>query len=57
MEGVKMTGKDIIGYINDGANYYISLFGKAAHMNCIEKDNYSYVFPKKMKKVSHLYMM
>jgi ribosomal protein S18 acetylase RimI-like enzyme len=45
-----MTGKEIIGYINDGANYYVSLFGKAEHMNCIKKDNYSYVFPKEDEK-------
>jgi hypothetical protein len=31
-----MTDKEIIGYINDGANYYVSLFGKAEHMNCKE---------------------
>jgi hypothetical protein len=45
-----MTDKEIPGYINDGANYYVSLFGKAEHMNCVEKDNYSYVFPKDGEK-------
>jgi ribosomal protein S18 acetylase RimI-like enzyme len=45
-----MTDKEILGYINDGANYYVSLFGKAEHMNCVEKDNYSYVFPKDGEK-------
>lgn len=56
MEYKDMTGKEIIGYINDGANYYVSLFGKAEHMNCIEKMNYSYVFPKEGEKgISFVY--
>jgi ribosomal protein S18 acetylase RimI-like enzyme len=51
-----MTGKEIIGYINDGANYYVSLFGKAEHMNCVEKDYYSYIFPKEGEKgISFVY--
>jgi GNAT superfamily N-acetyltransferase len=51
-----MTGKEIIGYVNDGANYYVSLFGKAKHMNCVEKDNYSYIFPKENEKgISFVY--
>jgi ribosomal protein S18 acetylase RimI-like enzyme len=45
-----MTVKEIIGCIDDGANYYVSLFGKAKHMNCVEKNNYSYVFPKEGEK-------
>jgi ribosomal protein S18 acetylase RimI-like enzyme len=46
----KMTVKEIIGYVDDGANYYVSLIGKAKHMNCVIKDNYSYVFPKEGEK-------
>ena len=45
-----MTGKEIIGYINEGANFYVSLFGKAEHMNCVEKENYSYILPKDGEK-------
>jgi ribosomal protein S18 acetylase RimI-like enzyme len=51
-----MTDKEIIGYINDGANYYVSLFGRAKHMNCVEKDYYSYIFPKENEKgISFVY--
>ena len=42
----KMTERDIIKHINDGANYYVSLFGKAEHMEIIDKGCYSYVKPK-----------
>jgi ribosomal protein S18 acetylase RimI-like enzyme len=45
-----MTVKEIIGYIDDGANYYVSLFGKGEHMNHIERNNYSYIFPKEGEK-------
>ncbi len=41
-----MTERDIIKHINDGANYYVSLFGKAEHMEIIDKGYYSYVKPK-----------
>lgn len=45
-----MTEKEIFKNINDGANYYVSLFGKAKHMNCINKEYYSYIFPKDGEK-------
>ena len=41
-----MTEKEIIKYIDDGANFYISLFGNAEHMEIVEKEFYSYVKPK-----------
>lgn len=41
-----MTETEIIKHINDGANYYVSLFGKAEHMEIIDKGCYSYVKPK-----------
>lgn len=41
-----MTEKEILTHINDGANYYISMFGKAEHMETIHKEFYSYVQPK-----------
>lgn len=41
-----MTERDIIKHINDGANYYVSLFGKAEHMEIIDKGCYSVVKPK-----------
>lgn len=41
-----MTTKDIIKHIDNGANYYVSLFGEAAHMERFDKKFYSYVTPK-----------
>ncbi len=41
-----MTESEIIRHINDGANYYVSLFGRAEHMENIDKGFYSYVKPK-----------
>ncbi len=41
-----MTDREIIKHINDGANYYVSLFGMAEHMEIIDKGFYSYVKPK-----------
>ncbi|MBQ8822524.1 MAG: GNAT family N-acetyltransferase [Lachnospiraceae bacterium] len=41
-----MTERDIIKHINDGANYYVSLFGKAEHMEIVDRGCYSYVKPK-----------
>ena len=41
-----MTERDIIKHISNGANYYVSLFGKAEHMEIIDKGCYSYVKPK-----------
>ena len=41
-----MTEHEIIKHINDGANYYVSLFGKAEHMETIDREYYSYVKPK-----------
>jgi len=45
-----MTEKEIIKHINDGANYYISLFGKAQHMEVVHKEFYSYIRPKAGEK-------
>lgn len=44
-----MTEREIIKHINDGANYYVSLFGKAEHMEIVDKGFYSYVKPKAEK--------
>ena len=41
-----MTDREIVKYISDGANYYVSLFGTAEHMEIIDKEFYSYVRPK-----------
>lgn len=41
-----MTNKEIIQHIDDGANYYVGLFGEAVHMEKIDKEFYSYVKPK-----------
>ena len=46
MRKEEMTDREIIDYINEGANFYISLFGKAEHMEIVDKDCYSYVKPK-----------
>lgn len=43
---VNMTDIEIIRHIDDGANYYVGLFGEAVHMDRIDKDFYSYVKPK-----------
>ncbi len=41
-----MTYREIIKHIDDGANYYVGLFGEAVHMERIDKEFYSYVKPK-----------
>ncbi len=41
-----MTNREIIKHIDDGANYYVSLFGEAVHMESIDKEYFSYVKPK-----------
>ena len=41
-----MTNQEVIQYINRGANYYLSLFGRAEHMEIVRKDRYSLVRPK-----------
>lgn len=41
-----MTEREIVNRINEGANYYISMFGRAEHMEIIHKEFYSYVKPK-----------
>lgn len=41
-----MTHEEIIKHIDDGANYYVSLFGEASHMERIDREFYSYVKPK-----------
>lgn len=40
------TEKQIIKHIDDGANFYISLFGNAEHMIMVDNGFYSYVIPK-----------
>jgi ribosomal protein S18 acetylase RimI-like enzyme len=41
-----MTESEIIKYVNDGAIYYLQLFGKATHMEYINNGYYSYIRPK-----------
>lgn len=41
-----MTEQEIIRHIDEGANYYAGLFGKAEHMETIEEEFYTYIKPK-----------
>lgn len=41
-----MTEKEVIRHIDAGADYYVSLFGDAEHMETIHHEHYSYVMPK-----------
>jgi ribosomal protein S18 acetylase RimI-like enzyme len=41
-----MDTKQIARYIDDGANYYLRLFGDAEHMELIDNGYFSYVMPK-----------
>ncbi|MDD4495112.1 MAG: GNAT family N-acetyltransferase [Eubacteriales bacterium] len=41
-----MDKQQIIKYIDDGANFYISLFGNAEHMKMVDNGFYTYVKPK-----------
>jgi len=41
-----MDAKQIARYIDDGANYYLRLFGDAEHMEYVDLGYYSYVKPK-----------
>ena len=41
-----MTNREIIKHIDNGANYYVSLFGEAVHMEKTDKKYYSYLKPK-----------
>lgn len=41
-----MTNREIIQHIDEGADYYVSLFGEAEHMEKNDKEYYSYVTPK-----------
>ncbi|MDE7293158.1 MAG: GNAT family N-acetyltransferase [Oscillospiraceae bacterium] len=41
-----MTNKEIIRHIDEGANYYVGMFGEAVHMEKVDKEYYSYVKPK-----------
>lgn len=41
-----MTDREIIQQIDKGANFYVSLFGDAIHMEKVDKEFYSYVKPK-----------
>lgn len=40
-----MNEREILKHIDDGANFYISLFGRADHMEVIERPHYSYIHP------------
>ena len=46
--GQEITDKvpEFIKHIDDGANYYVGLFGEAVHMEKFDKEFYSYVKPK-----------
>ena len=51
-----MTNKEIIKHIDDGANYYVGLFGEAVHMEKVDKEFYSYVKPKEGEQgISFIY--
>lgn len=41
-----MTHREVLEYIDRGANYYVSLFGRAEHMELVEREFYSFVRPK-----------
>lgn len=41
-----MTHREIIQHIDDGANYYVGLFGEAVHMERVDGEFYSYIKPK-----------
>lgn len=41
-----MNAKQIIKHIDDGANFYVSLFGNAEHMEMVDNGFYTYVRPK-----------
>ncbi|MDE7176189.1 MAG: GNAT family N-acetyltransferase [Lachnospiraceae bacterium] len=41
-----MTKREIFKHIDDGANFYVGMFGEAAHMEKVDKEFYSYVKPK-----------
>ncbi|MEA4831225.1 MAG: hypothetical protein VB118_01250 [Oscillospiraceae bacterium] len=41
-----MDKQQIIRYIDDGANFYISLFGNAEHIEMVDNGFYMYVRPK-----------
>ena len=41
-----MTDREIIQHIDNGANFYVSLFGNAIHMEKVDKEFYSYIKPK-----------
>lgn len=51
-----MTDREILRHIDEGANFYVSLFGDAAHMEKVHKEFYSYVKPSAGEQgVSFLY--
>lgn len=41
-----MTDREIKQYISSGADFYVSLFGEAVHMQKVDTEFYSYVKPK-----------
>ena len=41
-----MTDREIIQHIDEGADYYVSLFGEAEHMEKMDKEYYYYLKPK-----------
>lgn len=51
-----MTNKEILRHIDDGANYYVNLFGEAVHMERFDKEFYSYLKPKEGEQgISFIY--
>lgn len=45
-----MDAKQIVRYIDNGANYYLRLFGDAQHMEYVDNGYYCYVRPKNGEK-------
>lgn len=41
-----MTREEIAGYIDRGACFYVDLFGRAEHMEKVEREHYSFVRPR-----------
>lgn len=42
-----MTDQKILEYIDRGANFYVSLFGRAEHMERVDREFYSFVQPRR----------
>ena len=46
-KGCGVTGSEIIRRVDDGANYYVRLFGEAPHMESIDNGVYRVIRPRK----------